>query len=262
MGDGLKPWWCHLFTRISDRKVCSPLCLREGEFHFCILLTDWKRNTNKIQNGPNDWLFFLSADKLICSSSHVGPVIAPMELVVDQQLPPCVPLQMSVRQCRRRPSPNGWTLTWAGWPVASATCTRTYAMAACWSASWRSSQGNSWSVWKHRITRSHTHTQPDLSVTHSHTLQGREKSCASLLLSACSTSPLPRAHIKMQWKGFTKHNIATHCGNRTQREEMTTSHPRVAVLHIYLKGTCSYRNTHAPQGLLLCQTDCTTTLYL
>lgn len=119
---------------------------------------------------------------------------------------------MSVRQSRRRPSPNGWTLTWAGWPVASATCTRTCATAACWSASWRSSRGNSWSVWKHMHTRAHAHahTQPDLSVTHSHTLQGREKSCASLLLSVCSTSPLSRAHIKMKRRGFTKHNNALH----------------------------------------------------
>lgn len=38
----------------------------------------------------------------------------------------------------------------------------------------------------------------DLSVTHSHTLQGREESCASFRLSACSTSALARARIKMR----------------------------------------------------------------
>lgn len=203
---------------------------------------------------------------LICSFIHSLPMMAPMLLVVDHRRRPCVPLQMSVRRCRRRLSPNGWTLTWDVWPVASATSTRTCATAACWSASWRSSQGNSWSVWKHRNTHTHTHAQAHTARPqrdpHSYTLQGREKSCASLLLSACSTSPLSRAHIQMQWRGFTKHNNATHCGNRTRQEEMTTSHPRGAVLHIYLKRTCSYKNTHVPQGLQLCQTDCTTTLDL
>lgn len=53
---------------------------------------------------------------------------------------------MRERQCRRRPSPNGWTLTWAGWLPGSETCTRTCAMDACSSDCWRFSQENNWSV--------------------------------------------------------------------------------------------------------------------
>ncbi len=54
--------------------------------------------------------------------------------------------QMREKQCRRRPSQNGWTLTWTVWPAGLVTSTLTSAMDVCLSDCWRSSLGNNWSA--------------------------------------------------------------------------------------------------------------------
>lgn len=53
---------------------------------------------------------------------------------------------MRERQCKKRLSLNGWTLTWAVWPAESVTSTLTSAMDACLFDCWRFSPVNNWSA--------------------------------------------------------------------------------------------------------------------